>query len=91
LFHDLTEINFSRKSDTRGVPYVGCDISESDVESYLTELKNHLGEDAYTTYVNNQKKRDASEYHITLIGPQELGEFSEEKLAAALEQYGPIT
>ena len=56
----------------RGFQYPGIDIPEEDVEPYLNQLKDIVGEEKYQKLTTNQKKRDGNEYHITLLTPQEF-------------------
>jgi hypothetical protein len=54
--------------DTTGVNnYLGIDIPMDTIESYLNELKEHIGELDYETFTKNQQLRDKGHYHITVI------------------------
>lgn len=54
--------------DTTGVNnYLGIDIPMDTIESYLNELKEHIGELDYEAFTKNQQLRDKGHYHITVI------------------------
>jgi hypothetical protein len=54
--------------DTTGVNnYLGIDIPMDTIESYLNELKEHIGELDYEEFTKNQQLRDKGHYHITVI------------------------
>ncbi len=54
--------------DTTGVNnYLGIDIPIDTIESYLNELKEHIGELDYEAFTKNQQLRDKGHYHITVI------------------------
>jgi len=54
--------------DTTGINnYLGIDIPLDTIESYLNELKEHIGELDYEAFTKNQQLRDKGHYHITVI------------------------
>lgn len=47
--------------------YIGLSIPEYEIEPFLNDLKDILGEDDYETYTKLQQDRDHGKFHITLI------------------------
>jgi len=58
--------NITYLKDTLGSNYLGIKIQETQVQPFLEQLKDILGEQ-FDEYTSNQKKRDIDAYHITVI------------------------
>ena len=58
--------------------YLGIDIPTTIVQPYLNELREILGDDDYETFTGNQKKRDHSKYHITVINVADYNRLTKE-------------
>jgi len=52
--------------DVIGFNYIGIKFDKSLIQTFLSELKEHLGDD-YDEYVGNQQKRDENGHHMTII------------------------
>jgi hypothetical protein len=63
--------------DIIGNNYLGIKVDESIVQPFLEDLKSHLG-DKYEDYINNQKKRDNNQYHVTVINVMDYNKLSKE-------------
>lgn len=59
--HTITHLK-----DIFGSNYLGINIQKTEVQPFLNQLKDHLG-DSCEEYVQNQQNRDGGSYHITLI------------------------
>ena len=57
--------------DKNWLKYVGITIDEDMISSQLKKLESMLWEGVFSTYRQNQLKRD-NEFHVTLITPPEL-------------------
>lgn len=68
--------------DVLGNNYLGINIPNSNVNSYLQDLKKIIDNDSlYEDLVKNQQNRDDNGYHITLMSVMEYN--------SLLKKYGP--
>ncbi|WP_375318918.1 hypothetical protein [Candidatus Tisiphia endosymbiont of Oplodontha viridula] len=65
-----SSIQYEVDSNT-GHKYLKGSIPKEAVEPYLKHLKTILSPEDYKKYTQNQQKRDAGKYHITIIRPDE--------------------
>ena len=63
--------------DTLGSNYLGIKIQNTEINPFLNQLKDILGEQ-YDEYVSNQGKRDNGSYHITVMNVIEYNRLSQE-------------
>lgn len=63
--------------DNLGINYLGVKINQTEIQNFIDQLKNILG-DSFDEYTSNQKKRDLDGYHITVINPIEYNTLSDE-------------
>jgi hypothetical protein len=56
--------------DVLGNNYIGIIIPKYEIQPYLSDLEEELG-DEFDTYFNNQQKRDDNSYHLTVINVME--------------------
>lgn len=61
--------------DSLGNNYLGIKIQESEISSYLEELKGILGDD-FDEWTGYQKQRDGGKYHITVINVMDYNSLS---------------
>jgi hypothetical protein len=64
--------------DSIGGYFIGLEITNSNIEPYINELKEILGEDDFKKYSDLQQKRDRGRYHLTLINAMEYGRLLKE-------------
>jgi hypothetical protein len=64
--------------DSVGNNYIGLKIPYDVVSPFLEKLKDHLSEDEYKIYIENQQKRDGGTHHITVINVMEYNKLSKE-------------
>ena len=69
--------NITYLKDILGSNYLGIKIQETEVRTFLEQLKDVLG-DQYEEYTSNQKKRDSDGYHITVINYIDYNRLSQE-------------
>jgi hypothetical protein len=69
--------NITYLKDILGSNYLGIKIQETEVRTFLEQLKDVLG-DQYEEYTSNQKKRDSDGYHITVINVIDYNRLSQE-------------
>jgi len=69
--------NITHLKDTLSSNYLGINIQETEVQPFLGQLKDILG-DQYEEYTSNQKKRDSGGYHITVINVIDYGRLTKE-------------
>lgn len=65
--------NIEFLKDVLGNNYLGLKISKDSVNPFLKDLEEHLGENDYKIFTDNQQKRDHGHYHLTVIN---VGEFN---------------
>lgn len=53
--------------DRLGNNYLGVKISLKEVNPFLEQLKEFIGEDDFIKFTENQQKRDSASFHITVI------------------------
>lgn len=70
--------NIEYVTDVIGNNYLGIDIKESVIKTFLDDLKDILGEDDYVKYTSLQQNRDHNKFHITLINVGEYNKLSNE-------------
>jgi hypothetical protein len=58
--------NITYLKDILGSNYLGVKINITEVQPFLNQLQDILGE-SFDEYVSNQQKRDSGSYHITVI------------------------
>lgn len=68
--------NIEYLKDFVGNNYLGIKVGDDMVEPFLNDLKDHLGENDYKVFTENQQKRDSSHYHITVINVMEFNSLS---------------
>jgi hypothetical protein len=68
--------NITYLKDTLGTNYLGVKIQNTEVEPFLGQLKDLLGEQ-YNEYVSNQQNRDGG-YHITVLNVIDYNKLSKE-------------
>lgn len=66
----LIQIEAVKLTDNSGLTYVGGKVNQADIELYLSQMKQILGDD-YPLYRQNQSARDHQTFHMTLINPYE--------------------
>ena len=57
-------------TDNSGLTYVGGKVNAADLDVYLSQMKQILGDD-FTLYRQYQSNRDHHTFHMTLINPYE--------------------
>ncbi len=75
--------------DVGGQNYLAIKIEKSDIDKFLTDLKSHIGDEAFEIYTGNQQKRDNEKYHITVINVMDYGRLTKsmgiDKFVSALQ------
>lgn len=66
--------------DNSGLVYLGGRIAKAQIQQYLNELSQLLGEEDFNTYRQNQAIRDHHTFHVTLINPFEYQHIDQAKL-----------
>jgi len=61
----------SHIKDVLGNNYLGIKFDESQIETHLLDLMDHVGSEQFDVLTNNQKNRDGNSYHMTLINVME--------------------
>jgi hypothetical protein len=61
MIHYLTHVK-----DVIGQNYIGMKFHKNQIQNFLNDLKEHLGDD-YDEFVGNQQKRDSDGHHMTVI------------------------
>jgi hypothetical protein len=69
--------NIAYLKDTLGTNYLGVKIQNTEVEPFLNQLKDILGEQ-YEEYISNQQRRDDGSYHITVVNVIDYNRLMEE-------------
>lgn len=64
--------------DSIGNNYLGIKIPYDTVLPFLDKMKNHLSEDEFQIYTQNQQNRDHGSYHITVINVMDYNRLSKE-------------
>jgi hypothetical protein len=67
----------SHIKDSIGQNYLGIKIDKQNIELFLKKLKEHLKDD-YDQFIENQQKRDGSNYHLTVINVMDYNKLSKE-------------
>lgn len=62
--------------DVFGSNYLGIEIQPNDIDPFLSQLKELLG-DSYEEFTKNQQSRDKDGFHINLMNVMEYNELSE--------------
>jgi hypothetical protein len=68
--------NIEYLKDFVGNNYLGIKVGDDMVEPFLNDLKDHLGENDYKVFTENQQKRDSGHHHITVINVMEFNSLS---------------
>lgn len=58
-------------------PYLAVMVPETYLTADLERLRTLLGEDQFIEFSENRQSRDGDEYHITIVGPLEIGDLPE--------------
>ncbi len=67
------KFKISYVKDSIGNNYLGIKIPKYLIEKYLEDLKYYIEDDEkYDLLISNQQKRDANNYHITVVSAMEL-------------------
>jgi hypothetical protein len=66
----LIQIETVKLTDNSGLIYIGAKVNPADLELYLSQMKQILGDD-FSLYRKNQSSRDHQSFHMTLINPYE--------------------
>lgn len=66
----LIQIKVVELTDNSGLIYLGAKVGTADLELYLSQMKNILGDD-FALYRQYQSARDHQTFHMTLINPYE--------------------
>ncbi|GAW96120.1 MULTISPECIES: hypothetical protein [Colwellia] len=64
------QIELVKLTDNSGLSYIGGKVNAADLDVYLFQMKQILGDD-FTLYRQYQSKRDHHTFHMTLINPYE--------------------
>lgn len=64
------QIKLVKLTDNSGLTYVGGKVNAADLDVYLAQMKQILGDD-FTLYRQYQSNRDHHTFHMTLINPYE--------------------
>jgi len=64
------QIEVVKLTDNSGLTYIGGKVSAADLDSYLRQMKQILGDD-FALFRQNQSARDHHSFHMTLINPYE--------------------
>ena len=64
------QIELVKLTDNSGLTYIGGKVNAADLDVYLFQMKQILG-DKFTLYRQYQSKRDHQTFHMTLINPYE--------------------
>ena len=64
------QIELVKLTDNSGLTYVGGKVNAADLDVYLSQMKQILGDD-FTLYRQYQSNRDHHIFHMTLINPYE--------------------
>lgn len=68
--------NIEYLKDVLGNNYLGLKISKDSVNPFLKDLEEHLGENDYKIFTDNQQKRDSGHHHITVVNVMEFNNLS---------------
>lgn len=64
--------------DRIGNNYLGLNIPQDIIETFLNDLKDVLNEHEFEIYTKNQKERDGGKYHLTLINVSDYNKLTDE-------------
>lgn len=73
-------LDFVKITDSAGLVYIGAYIKESQLQSYLSQLKQHKPQ-LFAELRESQIKRDHGKFHLTLINPYEYRDLTEAQKA----------
>ena len=76
--------------DTIGQNYLGIKIPNEVIDPFLDQLKTLLDKEEYEIYIDNQKKRDHEDYHITVINVAEYNNFTKNGFDKFINSLEPI-
>ncbi len=79
-FEKTLLLDISELQDSTGLVYLGGKVSEAELSSYLSQLKDELGKEQFSTYRGHQAARDHQSFHVTLVNPYEYQTINKEKL-----------
>lgn len=71
------QIEVVKLTDNRGLTYIGGKVSSADLASYLSQMKQILGDD-FVLFRQNQSARDHYTFHMTLVNPYEYQSLGKE-------------
>lgn len=85
LFENFsTSKKIEKIKDSTGQDYLAIKIEKSEINNFLTQLKDVIGED-YELYTNNQQNRDNNSNHITVISVMDWGRLNKSGKASEVE------
>jgi hypothetical protein len=64
--------------DRIGNNYLGIKVPNGNVEPFLKELKDIIGESDYNEFTENQIKRDGGSYHMTVINVMDYNKLAKD-------------
>ena len=64
--------------DRIGNNYLGIKVPNGNVEPFLKELKDIIGESDYNEFTENQIKRDSGSYHMTVINVMDYNKLAKD-------------
>lgn len=64
--------------DRIGNNYLGIKVPNENVEPFLKELKDIIGESDYNEFTENQIKRDGGSYHMTVINVMDYNKLAKD-------------
>ena len=76
----ILTLTINELTDSSGLVYLGAKVSLADINEYLTQFRNEVGDDKYAMYRQYQSARDRHSFHVTLINPFEYQTINKEKL-----------
>ncbi|WP_085296785.1 hypothetical protein [Cognaticolwellia mytili] len=79
-FEKTLTLDIRELQDSTGLAYLGGEVSEVELERYLSQLKGELGKEQYITYREHQAARDHQSFHVTFVNPYEYQTINKEKL-----------
>lgn len=73
----VIQLEIVELTDNSGLIYIGGKVNAADIELYLSQMKEILGDD-FTRYRQYQSERDHQTFHMTLINPYEYKSVTKE-------------
>jgi len=73
----VIQLEIVELTDNSGLIYIGGKVNAADLELYLSQMKEILGDD-FTRYRQYQSERDHQTFHMTLINPYEYKSVTKE-------------